>query len=424
MRKIYLAFLGKGKNNGYEETVYELNSKTATRTRFVQAAEIELIGRNYFDSVIIVATNASKDSSYDGLIAALNAVQINTDIVLPVIITEDMSPGGQWEWFEKILEYIDYGDELTVDLTHGYRSVPIVLSTAIYFLQKAKNIRVMAVYYGAYEQNREIAPIIDMKEFYLINEWAEGVSRLVEDADARKIAGLAKESPNFQVGSLNDPVLILALNDLTHAIRNVDIHHISEKAGQVIQLIADKVTTVSQTEKMLLKLIIDKFAALTTQTPLTGYNRDYFFIQLEIIRLLVDHRLFMQAFTVMRELIGSIGLIQERKAIASSEGKKLRRKAELFIRMFTNERDKWKFNEDENRTIEKLKPVYRQLELIGVEQVLRSFAKELTDYRNGFDHAWTSKNGDFADIEEKGYQYYQKLKSVINSLVDQKMIWC
>lgn len=422
MRKIYLAFLGKGQKGGYEETVYELDGQSATPTRFVQAAEIELIGKDYFDKVIIVATEASRESSFEGLMAALKTIGANTADVIPVTITEDMSSRGQWEWFEEILGYIDQGDELTVDLTHGYRSIPIVLSTAIYFLQKAKKIIINAVYYGAYEKDRQKTPIIDMKEFYLINEWAEGVSRLVEDADARKIAELTEFSSSFQTGHLKDSTLVNALNDLTHSIRDVDIHHIAEKAGYVIRLIREKEKTSSKTEKVLFNLVIDKFIALTVRKPLAGYTRDYFDIQLEIISLLLDHRLFMQAFTVMRELIGSMGLIQEKKNITSSDGRKLRRKAELFIRMVSIEKCKWQFNDDDNTIKEKLIPLFSQLESTGVEPELRSFVKELTEYRNGFDHAWTSKNGSKQDIEDKGKMYFRKLESVINRLIELNMI--
>ncbi len=426
MRKVYLAFLGTGQKKGetyaYNETIYELNGQSASATRFIQAAEIELIGRDYFDRVIIVATEKSQRTSYDGLISALNAVRLNTDIVSPIIIKEDMSPEGQWEWFEKVLQHMNHGDELTVDLTHGYRSIPIVLSTAIYFLQKAKDIRVKAVYYGAYEQNNHQTPIIDMKDFYLINEWAEGVSRLVEDADARKIAELARKSQNLQVNDLNDPDLIQSLNDLTNAVRNVDVHHISQKTEHAIRLIESKSANISLTEKILLDLVVDKFTSLTTQVPTNGYTQNYFRVQFEIIRLLLDHRLFMQAFTVMRELIGSIGLIQEQKNINSCSGKKLRRKAELFIPMIWKREEEWKFTDEDKPIVEKLMPLFSQLETIGVVQELRGFIKELINYRNGFDHAWTSKNGDPADIEEKGHEYYQKLKSVIDTLIGHKLI--
>ena len=424
MQKIYLAFLGMGGKNGYEETVYTLDGKCAIKTRFVQAAEIELIGRDYFDRVIIVVTENSKNLNYEGLIEAFKAIQMNTDIVddPPVIISEDMSAKGQWTWFEEILKRIQKGDELTVDLTHGYRSIPIVFSTAIYFLQKARDVRLKAVYYGAYEQDKQNPPIIDMKEFYLINEWAEGVSRLVEDADARKIAELSRESSGFDVKVLNNPELVQALNDLTDVIRNVDIHNVSEKVRRVLCLIADRTSGVSSAENMLLELLEGKFLSMSTTAPINGYSRDYFLIQLEIIHLLLDHRLFMQAFTVMREMIGSIGLIGEKKKIFSSAGKSLRRKADIFLAMLSYDQETWKFRDGNESTVDALRPMFDQMVSYGIEPELRSFTRDLTRYRNGFDHAWTSTNGALQDIQDKGYAFYRNMESVINSLIEREMI--
>ncbi len=424
MQKIYLAFLGMGGKNGYEETVYTLDGKCAIKTRFVQAAEIELIGRDYFDRVIIVVTENSKNLNYEGLIEAFKAIQMNTDIVddPPVIISEDMSAKGQWTWFEEILKRIQKGDELTVDLTHGYRSIPIVFSTAIYFLQKARDVRLKAVYYGAYEQDKQNPPIIDMKEFYLINEWAEGVSRLVEDADARKIAELSRESSGFDVKVLNNPELVQALNDLTDVIRNVDIHNVSEKVRRVLCLIADRTSGVSSAENMLLELLEGKFLSMSTTAPINGYSRGYFLIQLKIIHLLLDHRLFMQAFTVMREMIGSIGLIGEKKKIFSSAGKSLRRKADIFLAMLSYDQETWKFRDGNESTVDALRPMFDQMVSYGIEPELRSFTRDLTRYRNGFDHAWTSTNGALQDIQDKGYAFYRNMESVINSLIEREMI--
>ncbi len=53
------------------------------------------MGKDYFDKVIIVATEASRESSFEGLIAALNDIGKNTEAVIPVIISEDMSSRGQ-----------------------------------------------------------------------------------------------------------------------------------------------------------------------------------------------------------------------------------------------------------------------------------------------------------------------------------------
>ncbi|MDM8537381.1 TIGR02221 family CRISPR-associated protein [Desulfobacterales bacterium HSG17] len=313
MRKVYMSFLGLGffdkekKEYRYTPTTYELNNAVSKETEFVQVAEMELLNAKEFDLVLIIATEKSYKTHFSNL-----EMQMKNFEVYPVHleIDEKMDSKSQWQWFEKILCYIEIGDELTVDLTHGYRSVPIVFSAAINFLQKAKNIKINAVYYGAFEANRGSAPIIDMKDFYNINEWAESVTRLVEDADARKMAEVAGKASEIQMGELNDPEVIETFENLTNTIRNVDVNNVAEKAEKAIELIREKKKHASETGKILLDLVIDKFVCLTTGEPVSGmYDKAYFNIQLKIIRLLLDHRLYMQAYTVMRELIGSIGMI-------------------------------------------------------------------------------------------------------------------
>jgi len=428
--RVYLSFLGLGSDKGdgtkgYTPAVYELNRVVSGKTEFVQVAEHEIsqkLGLEPFDRTIIVATARSRDANFTRLERELKIV--GAENIVAVIIEEDMSSEGQWKWFETILAHIDHGDRLTVDLTHGYRSMPIVFSTAINFLQKARNVTLDALYYAAYEQNRDQPPIVDMKDFCIVNEWAEAVSRLVEDADARKMGKVAEMTPGFQAGELNDPELVKAFEKLTDAIRNVDIHNVMAKAESAIQMIRQKEATASLTGRMLLGLVLDKFTSLVTGEPASGrYDRAYFQTQLEIIRLLLKHRLFMQAYTVMREFIASIGLIRVDKArVGSAKGRASRsRFAEVFVSMLNISEDKWDFKErTENKDV--LLPYYLELKRIGVEKLLRDFTKELVDYRNGFDHAWTSKASAKEDIEEKGNKFLEGLEEVIRVLTRNEVL--
>jgi CRISPR-associated DxTHG motif protein len=429
MSKVYLSFVGLGsdrKKSGifeYDKAVYELNGQQSGETEFVQVAELQILGANRFAQVIIIATQKSYDAHFDNLKIQLTAVGVGS--LSHIIISEDMSPSGQWAWFEKILSRINSGDALTIDLTHGYRSIPIVFSTAINFLQKARGITIDGVYYGAYDANRKLSPIVDMKDFYLINEWADGVSRLVEDADARKIAKTAEQTPQFQAGELNNDEVISAFEDLTNAIRNVDVNNVAEKANRTIALLRKKEENASATGRILLNLVMDKFASLMTKAPPSGkYDAPYFRMQLEIIKLLLEHRLFMQAYTVMREFIASLGLVGvEKAAVATSKGRRKRgRFGEVFVCMLQFAESKWKFSEQAQKDVETLRPYYAGLKDLGVEAILRSFARDLTDYRNGFDHAWTLRSEAKGDVEKKGRIFYGKLKEVIEKLENSHLL--
>ena len=424
MASVFLSFLGLGsfkKEKGkyeYDPTIYELNGQKSKETEFVQVAEIEILGAEKFDKIVIVATQKSYDSHFDNLKRQLTTA--GAENISHIIIGEDMSPEGQWEWLERTLDFIDPGDELTVDLTHGYRSIPIVFSAAINFLQKARNVTLQSVHYGAYDKAKDLgfAPIVDMKDFYIINEWADAVSRLVEDADARKMAEVAEKTSGFQAGELNDEGIIRIFQDLTNTVRNVDVNNIGEKANAAIRLIKAKEKEASTTGKILLKLVMDKFTSITTEEPMSGkYDKPYFMLQLEIIRLLLEHKLFMQAYTVMREFIASVGLIEIKKAkTLTSKGRDQRFKGEVFVNMFQFPEDKWIFIGENEAIAQKIMPYYEKLKHLGIEPILRSFASVLAEYRNGFDHAWTRKPEAPDDLEEKGQIFFEKLGEVVNLL--------
>lgn len=441
MRRIYLSFLGLGqydkdkKINTYRPAVYELNGKKSTETEFVQVAELEIMGDSSFDAVFIVATEKSFDTHFDAIQSQLQRLDI---CPTPILIQEDMTPEGQWKWFEKILARIEHGDRLTLDLTHGYRSIPIVFSAAVNFLQKARGVTLEAVYYGVFEKYKKLgyAPVVDMKAFYLINEWADGVSRLIEDADARKLADVAKQTTDFQVGELNDATLVQALGSLTDTIRNVDVNHVADSAAAALEQVARKKESASETGRILLDLVIDKFAALAISEPISGYyDKAYFQIQLEIIGLLIEHKLYMQAYTVMREFIASIGLIKVPKAKTSNKKGRGRRKcyAEHFVNMVQYPESEWNTgqkaaegNEREetqkDRDWDAMLPYYRNLEKIGAIDRLRAFARTLIQYRNGFDHAWTTSARAHMDIDEKGRSFLAQLSKTISILEENEIL--
>lgn len=415
-RQIYISFLGKG---DYKPVTYSLNDRTADVSPYVQAAELQIIGPDYFDRIFLVMTESSREKHFKAL--KLELMKLGVEDIHDISITEDLEPAHHWSWFETILGFIDHGDELTVDLTHGYRIIPIVFSTALNFLQKARDIKIKAVYYGAFEAEIDhIAPIVNAKDFYVINEWTDAVARLVEDADPGKLGRVAQKAENTNLKEFDDPELVDAFDELTKALKNVEIHTVSEKATRAVDLIRKKEAGASTTGRILLGLVKEKFISLIKDKSFTGrYDYDYFQLQLEIVKILLDHQLFMQAYTVMREMLGSFGLITMKKKakISNETGRKQRRKAELFIRMIHNEESEWAFSEDEKKNMVRIMPLYSEMKAAGMVTRLRILTGDLTKYRNGFDHAWTKHPTAFNDIERKGDMFFQEIEDIIHQLM-------
>lgn len=422
MRNVYMSFLGRGgydkerKCYDYRPTRYMLDGRESSETRFVQVAEMELLSGKSFDLVLILCTKQSKADHFQKVQREMEHLHVFPEALL---IDDDLGSRGQWDLFEKLLACIEHEDRLTVDLTHGFRSTAIVFSAAINFLQRARKIHLEAVYYGAFEMDNARPPIIDMKDFYVVNEWAEAVSRLVEDADARKLAEVADQSSGFQAGELNDKALVMALEELTNAVRNVEVNTVAERANRALAQVEQRRDGASVSGKLLLGLVVDKFASLSTQTPVSGhYDADYFQVQLAIARLLLEHRLYMQAFTVMRESIGSLALIPRKELrMTNSEGRKRRaRYGDVFIQMMHWPREEWTFSPENQVRVNKLTPLYEELERLHVVGRIRGVMEDLSNFRNGFDHAWTSRVADFENIKSRGNHILAELEAVFAAI--------
>ncbi len=414
MRRIYISFLGAGK---YDSAVYHINGQKADPSPYVQFAELQLAGPGFFDQIFLVMTSTSRKKHYLSLQQELSKIGIND--VREIDITEELNPEDQWSWFEEILSHIDHGDELYVDMTHGYRIIPIVFSTALNFLQKAKSVRLKAVYYGAYESNKELSPIIDMKDFYVINEWTDAVSRLVEDADPGKLAVVAENEAAGKLDEFNDPELICAFQDLTGALKNVDIHNVSQKASRALDIVRQKENDAGVTGKILFDLVKEKFVSLVFEKTFSGrYDLDYFKIQLEIVRLLLEHKLFMQAYTVMREMLGSFGLIRmkENMGITNKERRDQRQKADVFINMLQVNENEWNFRGERLAHHQTILPLFRAMAEKKIIIKMKEIAQDLIAYRNGFDHAWTSKKEAKTDIMKKGEAFFKSLQAIVQAL--------
>lgn len=422
MRQVYMSFLGLGQYNPTKE-IYEylpaqyiLNGKYSQSTEFVQVAELEMLGTENFDQIYILGTQKSLAYHFENLKAQMQALNASP---VQVKVTEDLDAQGQWQLFERILECIEIHDQLTLDLTHGFRSMPIVVSAAINFLQKSRNINLDAVYYGAFDKDRDATPIVNMKDFYVINEWADGVSRLVEDADAKKLIEVAEKALDFQTGGLNDDQIIHRIKKLTNTLRNIDVNRVGDHAYEALRCINNQKAYSTETGRILLDLVTDKYTSLVSENPYNNrYDKEYFWIQLQIINLLLEHNLFMQAYTVMREYIASLAMIPfEIEGMNHKKRKKRRHKyAEIFVRMLQYDDDEWSFSDKQQQYVDRLKPFYDQLKSLGIAQEIGVLIKKLVDYRNGFDHAWTVKSSVPEDLESMGETIAHSLQRVYQEL--------
>jgi CRISPR-associated Csx2 family protein len=436
MKRIFISFLGKGPDGkGYSELNYQMDGKPESiYTEFVQRAEIEFLGSKSFDKFFILCTKESYDYSFHDLRDELNDnLFIDRKKIEHIPIKNVEIIKHAWELFDKIDSLINNGDRLVLDLTHGFRSLSIIFSAALNFILKSKNkIALEHVFYGqeSFSDDNK-GYIIDMKDFYIINEWADGVGRLVDNADAGKLAALAASDSNLHFIHLNDKNLIDSLQDLTGTLKNIKVNRIARKTDAALDVIKSCLADSKGAERELLKLIENKFQPLTAKSS-GKYDREYFLLQIRIIKMLIEHKLFMQAFTTMREFIGSIGMIGAPDEYTKNMNDNYTADnrscyADLFVRMIRYSEKNFSLKEKEEDKHSKLNnSIFRQIDEIGMLEEFKVVSKKLLVVRDGFDHAWTGKGdkavkkiGNFKMIADEAVECFDKL---VKKLIEHETI--
>lgn len=91
-------------------------------------------------------------------------------------------------------EYLNSGDELIVDITHSFRSLPIFIMNLLIYLKNvsSKKITISHIHYGMIEASSELgySPVVDLKAMMEVQEWITGAYALGEFGNAYKIAEL------------------------------------------------------------------------------------------------------------------------------------------------------------------------------------------------------------------------------------------
>lgn len=76
---------------------------------------------------------------------------------------------------------IQPGDEIYLDITHGFRSIPLFMYLMIDLIQtlrKEDSIQVSGIYYGmldAIDPIHGYAPVVDLKPFFELTQWTKGI---------------------------------------------------------------------------------------------------------------------------------------------------------------------------------------------------------------------------------------------------------
>ncbi|MBN8725318.1 MAG: TIGR02221 family CRISPR-associated protein [Acidobacteria bacterium] len=199
-----ITFLGTG---NYQETNYfwekDASEKLEYKTKFFPEALANWLKP---EKVLVLLTEEAENHNNWKELKSLLETKFNyTPFV--VNIPSGSNETELWQIFSRLTKYIEQSDELVFDITHGFRSLPLLSLLAISYLRVAKNINVEYLLYGAFDardKNNNLSPTFNLTEFVNLLDWITATDQFVKTGDSSQIGKLIKIPHDNQLENLKN----------------------------------------------------------------------------------------------------------------------------------------------------------------------------------------------------------------------------
>lgn len=205
-----ISFLGKGRadrRTGYSMATYRFDAGFARRVPFFGMALHEYLQP---DRLILVGTASSMwdvffehEGADDGavlqLMAAVEAGAVNTSVLdlpqrqlaerlgVPVdclLIPYARDAAEQAGVLRGLAATVRAGEKLAIDVTHGFRHLPMLALVAARYLSRVVGIQIDDLYYGALEMTAEgETPVLRLGGLLAMLDWVDALSSYDKDGD-------------------------------------------------------------------------------------------------------------------------------------------------------------------------------------------------------------------------------------------------
>lgn len=216
MGKVYLSFLG---TNDYIPCIYfKDETYRSSVIRFVQEATVELCCHDWTekDRIVVFTTRDAFEKNWldhghfkDGKplerIGLKRGIDQRTKAAVQQIpIPEGKSEAEIWEIFSIVFDTLHKGDRVIFDITHAFRSIPMLAVVILNYAKIMKGVQLDGIYYGAFEvlgnprqaekipPEERLVPLLDLTAFDQLLDWSFAIDRFIKAGDARLIDQLAR----------------------------------------------------------------------------------------------------------------------------------------------------------------------------------------------------------------------------------------
>lgn len=319
-----ISFLGFNPNRGYTETKYvSTNKELSCTTQFFQEALVEFYKP---DILYVLLTQTAETGQPKGEAEPswqkLQKLLKNKVNLQPITnIPEQSTEADIWLLFEKITGCLEEGDRVIFDITHGFRSLPVLALIAVSYLRVVRNITIEGLIYGAFDpRTPNQTQIFDLLPIVSLLEWTTATDQFIKTGNGQQLAELLKKAipSNTELSSIPETRPIRKhLDKAAKATANVSLSlsltrpiETMESATALENILNEALPSFEKRAKpftLLVDKIIEEYGqfALGQATDREMYIRNLW-LQLKMIDWYLKRDQIVQAVTLAREWLVSV----------------------------------------------------------------------------------------------------------------------
>lgn len=429
MRKIFLSFLG---TNRYIECNFVYGQQKAENVRFVQEALLQFFATDFGpkDKIFIFLTEEAKKVNWlstnrgPGLYANLHKKELSAQII-PVNIPRGDSEEEIWDIFHVVFSVIEPQDVVIFDITHGFRSLPMLGLVLLNYSRMLKNIRIRGIYYGAFEVlgpayrvkemplEQRSAPIFDLTSFETLQQWTAGADSFIHFGNSKKLASLIKDEitpllrqkkgKDQNINNLNK--LSIKLDQVAGLFQTNRGRMIYE--GLHFEELKQAVQDIKDTRYKALNPILE-----VLEKKLLDFRSNDIRNGFAAVRWCIDHDLIQQGITLLQETVISLLLQRNKKSTGDRFLREAASSALAFIKKPISP-EQWNKNARHNRQL------IEQIKADPAAQAVASHYEKLSSCRNSINHGGYLDNKAPEKFRERLTHIFDNIQQALQSFLNE-----
>jgi hypothetical protein len=309
MAKTLLTTLGTG---DYTETTYFFGEQRADKTCYVAKALCQLFE---IDRIILLLTEEARAKHWGRLQESLPPQVEKVAKAIP----EGKTEAETWEIFDVLVDGIEPNSRLLFDITHAFRSIPLLVLLGAALLRKAKNVEIQGLYYGLYRPGQAETPIIDLTPAIRLLDWLTASDKFISTGSAVELGQLLdtvqRDFYRQQRPGKGDPrptrlqSFGQAIRDISRSLELVRPVSLQEDLRKLqrhsTQELAEEVGQFAKPFGLLLQSIQDSYSQLALPAEKAADPQAQVQKHFQLLRWYVEKRLTTQAILLAREWVVS-----------------------------------------------------------------------------------------------------------------------